>query len=275
MSVSMVEPHMVSANTFIARTESPFLETNSIGLDIPRANSAPATEDPQFPGISSITHRTDPEVPGTDSVTPVQFRAVDCGAGSCQNRVRIRNIHMDLKNSVSLKKLPPATHMKPTGKAESDPSAVCAVPTGLFSSSLNPQNQELKRTNAEDLCRNCVSVPARETVENRADCSVQENSSEPENIDLSSMIILDEVGQCSSPETKVEVSSEPVASKNEGMSRQCDKSSLNVDEDEEVLRAKVLTTLARKPSTSAAFLTSKPKNVKDNAVSDTSKVSSK
>ncbi|PNF27149.1 hypothetical protein B7P43_G08554 [Cryptotermes secundus] len=182
---------------------------------------------------------------------------------------------MDLKNSVSLKKLPPATHMKPTGKAESDPSAVCAVPTGLFSSSLNPQNQELKRTNAEDLCRNCVSVPARETVENRADCSVQENSSEPENIDLSSMIILDEVGQCSSPETKVEVSSEPVASKNEGMSRQCDKSSLNVDEDEEVLRAKVLTTLARKPSTSAAFLTSKPKNVKDNAVSDTSKVSSK
>jgi hypothetical protein len=121
-----------------------------------------------------------------------------------------------------------------------------------------------------------VAVPAGETAENRADCSVQENSNEPENIDLSKMIVLDEVGQCSSPEAKVEeVSSELIASKNEGMSPQCDQSSLNLDEDEEVLRAKVLTTLARKPSTSAAFLRSKPQNIKDNAVSGPSKMSAK
>lgn len=276
LSVSRVEPHVVSANMFVPRTESPFLETNSIGLDVPRANSAAATKDPRFPGVSSITRRTDTEVTGTDSVTFAQFHAVDCGTGSCQNRVGIRNIHVHSKNSVSFEKLPPATRMKPTGKAERDPSAVCAVPTGLFSSSLNPQNQELKRTNAEDLCQNPVSIPAGETVENRADCSVQENSSEPENIDLSNMIVLDEVGQCSSPEAEVEeVSSELIASKNEGMSPQCEQSSLNLDEDEEVLRAKVLTTLARKPSTSAAFLTSKPQNIKENAVSGPSKMSSK
>jgi hypothetical protein len=246
LSVSRVEPHMVSANTFVPRTKSPVLESNSIGLDVPRANSAAATKDLQFPGVSSITCRTDTEVRGTDFVTSVQFHAVDCGTGCCQNRVGTRNMHVHSKNSVSFEKLPPSTHVKPN------------------------------RTNAEDLYRNLVPVPVRETVENRADCSVQENPSELENIDLSKMIILDEVGQCSSPEAKVEeVSSELIASNIAGISRQCDLSTLYLDEDEEVLRAKVLTTLARKVSTSAALLTSNPQNIKDNAVSGRSETSSK
>jgi hypothetical protein len=263
VSVSRVEPHVVSS--------SPSLETNSIGLDIPRSNSVAATKDPPFP--SSFTHRTDTVIP---VLTSVQFHTEDHGTGSCQNGVESRNVHTHSRSNVYFEKLPPALHTNRTGSGERDPSALCSVPASLISCSLNPQNEELKRTNAEEICQSPVPISARETAENRTDCSVQENPSELENIDLSNMIVLDEVGQCSSPETKVEeVSMEPSALGNEGISPWCDESSCNLDEDEEVLRAKVLTTLARKPSTSAAFLTSKSQNMKGYAVSGPPKMSSK
>jgi hypothetical protein len=262
--VSRVEPHVVSS--------SPSLETNSLGLDVPRSNSVAATKDPPF--LAKYQgNRTDTVVP---VLTSVQFHTEDHGTGSCQNGVESRNVHAQLQNNVYFEKLPPALHTNRTVSDERDPSALCSVPAALILCSLNPQNEELKRTNSEEICQNPIPLSVRETTENRADGSVQENPSELENIDISNMIVLDEVGQCSSPETKVEeVSMEPSALGNEGISPRCDESSWNLDEDEEVLRAKVLTTLARKPSTSAAFLTSKLQNMKGNAISGPPKMPSK
>jgi hypothetical protein len=271
--VSKVEPHMASSNTFVPRTQSPSLETNSVGMDVPRAHGVAATKDPQFPSESSNTHRTDTEVA---MVTSLQFHAVDCGSGSCQNGDRRKNIHVHSENNVSVEELPSAAHRKATDSAGNDPSPMCTGSAALFSSSLNPQNQGLKGTQAEDIRQNDVPTSASESGANSADCSVHENSSELENMDFSSMIILDEVGQCSSPETKVEeISIDLSASKNEDISSQCDQSTLNLDEDEEVLRAKVLTTLVRKPSTAAACLTSKPQNIKGNTVCGPPEMSSK
>jgi hypothetical protein len=259
VSVSRVEPHVVSS--------SPSLETNSLGLDVPRSHSVAVTKDPVFPIVSFSTHRTDTVVPVLNSL---QLHTVDRGSDSCQSGAESRNRHVHSENNVYFEKLPPAVHTKPADSDERDPSTVCSMPAALISCSQNPHNQELQRTNGEGICQNPVPVSAR------ADCSVQENPSELENIDLSNMIVLDEIGQCSSPETKVEeVSMELSTMRNEGISPQCDESSWNLDEDEEVLRAKVLTTLARKPSTSAALLTSKPQNIEGNAIFGPPEISSK
>jgi hypothetical protein len=275
---SRVEPQVISTNSFSSKIEFPPLKTNStmskMGIHVPRSSSVAATEDPQFSSTNSLTLRTGTEAQRTDSVTYTQFHSMDSTTVSCQNWDRNRKIHLDSRNHASNKKSLSAGHTKPTGMAESDSSLVFPVPTELFSS-LNTQIQELKRMKAEVLLQSqYVAVSARETIENRADCNVEENASELENIDLSNMIVLDEVGRCSSPEAKVEeIFNELVPSKSEDISRQCDQSSGNLDEDEEVLRAKLLTALARKPSTSTAVLKSIPKSIKDNAISSPSEVS--
>jgi hypothetical protein len=155
------------------------------------------------------------------------------------------------------------------------PSTISSAAAETFSCSLNCQDQELKSTKVGIVSQNHnVFVPTGDIVENTSDCNVEESSNEFENIDLSNMIVLDEVGRCSSPEAKIEeVSNEQVMSINKGTPEHHDQSSVSVDEDEEILRAKVLTTLVRKPSTSA-YLVNKPSGTKDNKISVPCEVSS-
>ncbi|XP_069677741.1 serine-rich adhesin for platelets-like [Periplaneta americana] len=85
--------------------------------------------------------------------------------------------------------------------------------------------------------------------QNKSDSNVEGSPNESENIDMSNMIVLDEIGLCSSPETKTdEVFSDAVALKPDvaSASETRNRRSGSLDEDEEILRAKVLTTLMRK-----------------------------
>lgn len=255
--VSRVEPQVINTNSFLPVIESPSLKTDfstsKIGVHVPRTSSVSVIKDSRFFSTSSITPRTETEAHRTDTVMYAQLHEMDPTTVSCQNWDRNKKVHLHSKSHVSFKKSLPAAPMKPAGKAENNSSSVFPAPSKLPFPSMNPRIQELKGMKTEFPCQShYVSIQGRDSTEHKTDFKVEENSSELENIDLSNMIVLDEVGRCSSPEAKVEdILNEPVASKTDGMSQQCEESSMNLDEDEEILRAKVLTTLTRKPSTSA------------------------
>jgi hypothetical protein len=270
---SRVEPQVVSASSSIPRIESDCLKTefiaSKIGVHISRASSVAAAEGPHL-----VTLRTETETRKTGSSVDTQFCIVDSTTVSCQNWDGNVKSQLSSRNSVPFENLSFAASVKTVGIAGGY-STVLSTPAESFSPCLNCQNQEL-RSEAGTLSESHgIFVPAGEIAEHKSDCNVEENSSELENIDLSNMIVLDEVGRCSSPEAKVEeVSNEQVTSKNEGTSQHHDQSSISMDEDEEILRAKVLTTLVRKPSTSAAYLVNEPSGTKDNQIPGPSEVSS-
>jgi len=259
---SRVESQLMSANLSVPITESNSLKTESvtskIGIPVSKAGSVAATDSNLF------TLRTETETQKTDSFMYTQFCGMDSTTVSCQNWDRNMKRHASSRNSVPFENLSFAAAVKTVGITDG-PSTISAATAESFSPSLNCQDQELKSTEEGIVYQNHnVFVPTGDVVENKSDCNVEESSSEFENIDLSNMIVLDEVGRCSSPEAKVEeVSNEQVMSINKGMSQHHDKSSVSVEEDEEILRAKVLTTLVRKPFTSAAYLVNKPNDTKD------------
>lgn len=253
--VSRIEPQVVSTNSFFPVVESPSLKTDftnsSIGIHVPRTSSVPAMKDSQFFTTSSITPRTETEAHRRDSVMYTQLCKMDPST-ICQNWDRNKEVDLHAESYVSFKKLLPAALTKPACMAGDNSSLVFPLPPKLPASSVNPQIQEFKGMKTEVPCQShSVSVRGRDSVEHKTDFKVEENSNELEKIDISNMIVLDEVGRCSSPEAKVEDTlSELVTSKTEDMSQQCEQSSVSLDEDEEILRAKVLTTLMRKSFTS-------------------------
>lgn len=254
---SRVEPQVISTKSLIPAIESPSLKTDyttsKIGVRVSRASSVSVVKDSQLLSTSSITPGTGTEVHRAKTVVYAQVHKMDPTTVSCQSWDRNKKVQLHSKNDLPFKKSLPALPLKPACTAERNLSSVFSVPTKLPFSSMNPQIQEVEGMKAEVPCQSqSVSIQDRESTEHKTDCRMEENSNEVENVDLSNMIVLDEVGQCSSPEAKVEDdSNELVMSKTEGMSQQCEQSSVNVDEDEEILRAKVLTTMTRKPSTYA------------------------
>jgi hypothetical protein len=270
---SRVEPQVGSANLSIPRIESDSLKTESvaskIGIHVSRASPVAATED-----LHLVTLRTETETQKTDFVY-TQFCRMDSTTVSCQNWDRNMKRHSSSSNSVPFENSSFAAPVN-TVDITDGPSTISPSPAEPFSRSLICQNQELKGTEAGTLSQSRnVFVPAGEITEHKSDCNIEESSSELENIDLCNMIVLDEVGRCSSPEAKAEeVSNEQVTSKNEGISQHHDQSSVSMDEDEEILRAQVLTTLVRKPSTSAAYLLNEPSGTEDNEIPGSSEVSS-
>ena len=270
---SRVEPQLMNANSSVPITESNSLKTESvtskIGIPVSKAGSVAATESHLF------TLRTETETQKTDSFVYPQFCGMDSTTVSCQNWDSNMKRHASSRNSLPFENSSFAAAVKTVGITDG-PSTISSVAAESFSPSLNCQNQELKSTEVGIVYQNHnVFVPTGDIVENKSDCNVEESSSEFEHIDLSNMIVLDEVGRCSSPEAKVEeVSNEQVMSINKGISQHHDQSSVSVDEDEEILRAKVLTTLVRKPSTFAAYLVNKPNGTKDNKTSVPCEVSS-
>jgi hypothetical protein len=271
---SGIEPQVMGSSSSIPRTECDYMKTGSIsskiGIQVPKASSVGATEDAHL-----ITLRTGTETQKADSVVYTQFCRVDLTSVSCQNWDMSMKRHLPSRDSVPFKNSSFAAPMKMAGTTE-DPSTIASAPAESFLPNLNSRNQELKRTEAGILYQSHnVSVPTGEIAEHRSDFNAEESSSELENIDLSNMIVLDEVGQCPSPEAKVEeVANEQVTSKNEGVFQHDDQSAVTMDEDEETLRAKVLTTLVRKPSTSAAYLVNEPKSMKHSEIHGCSDVSS-
>lgn len=267
---SRFEPQMMSANSSVPITESNSLKTESvtskIGIPVSKAGSVAATD------LHLFTLRTETETQKTDSFVYTQFCGMDSTTVSCQNWDRNRKRHASSRNSVPFENSSFAAAVKTVGITDG-PSTISSATAESFSPSLNCQDEELKSTEVGIVYQNHnVFVPTGDIVENKSDCNAEESSSE---FDLSNMIVLDEVGRCSSPEAKVEdLSYEQVMSINKGISQHHDQSSVSVDEDEEILRAKVLTTLVRKPSTSAACLVNKPNGTKDNKISVPCEVSS-
>ena len=270
VSGSRVEPQLMSANSSIPITESNSLKTESVtskvGIPVSKAGSVAATDSHLF------TLRTGTETQKTDSFVYTQFCGMDSTTVSCQNWDRNMKRHASSRCIMPFENLSFAAAVKTVGITDG-PSTISSTTAEPFSPSLDCQDQELKSTEVGIVYQNHnVFVPTGDIVE-KSDCNAEESSSEFENIDLSNMIVLDEVGRCSSPEAKVEdISNEQVMSLTKGIHH--DQSSVSVDEDEEILRAKVLTTLVRKPSTSAAYLVNKPNGTKDNKISVPCEVSS-
>ena len=262
---SRVEPEVMSENSSVPRTESDSLKTVSvtskIGIHVSKASSVAATDS------RSASLRTETETQKADSFVYTQFCRMDSTTVSCQNWDRNMKRHVSSRKSVPFENSPFAAAVKTVG-ITNGPSTISATTAESFSPSLNCQDQELRSTEVGIVYQNHdVIVPTGEIAEHISDCNIEEISNELENIDLSNMIVLDEVGRCFSPEAKVEeVSNEQVMSKNKGISQHHDQSSVSVDEDEEILRAKVLTTLVRKPSMSAAYLVNEPNGTKDNKI---------
>ena len=262
---SRVEAQLMSAHSSVPITESNSLKTESvtskIGIPVSKAGSVAATYSHLF------TLRTETETQKTDSFVYTQFCGLDSTTVSCQNWDRNMKRNASSRNSVPFENSSFAAAVKTVGITDG-PSTVSSATVESFSPSLNCQDQELKSNEVGIVYqKRNVFEPTGDIVENKSDCNVEESSSEFENIDLSNMIVLDEVGRCSSPEAKIEeVSNEQVMSINKGISQHHDQSSVSVDEDEEILRAKVLTTLVRKPSTSAAYLVNKPNGTKGNKI---------
>jgi len=272
VSGSRVEPQLISANLSVPITESNSLKmesvTSKVGILVSKAGSVAATDSHLF------TLRTETETQKTDSFVYTQFCGMDSTTVSCQNWDRNMKRHASSRCIVPFKNSSFAAAVKTVGITDG-PSTISSATAESFSPSLNCQDQELKSSEVGIVCQNHnVFVPTGDIVE-KSDCNAEESSSEFENIDFSNMIVLDEVGRCSSPEAKIEdVSNEQVRSLNKGISQHHDQSSVSVDEDEEILRAKVLTTLVRKPSTSATYLVNKPNGTKDNKISVPYEVSS-
>lgn len=262
---SRVEPELMSANSSVPITESDSLKTESvtskIGIPVSKAGSVAATDS------LLVTLRTETETQNTDSCVYTQLCGLDSTTVSCQNWDRNMKRHASSRNSVPFENSSFAAAVKTVGITDG-PSTISSAAAESFSHSLNCQDQELRSTEVGIVYQNHnVFVPTGDIAEDKSDCNVEESSSEFENIDLSNMIVLDEVGRCCSPEAKIEeASNEHVMSINKGTSQHHDQSSVSVDEDEEILRARVLTTLVRKPSTSAAYLVNKPNGTKDNKI---------
>ncbi|XP_021920167.1 uncharacterized protein LOC110830068 isoform X2 [Zootermopsis nevadensis] len=196
---------------------------------------------------------TETEVRRRDAVMCAQLYKMDPTNVSYQDWDGNKKVHLHSKSYVSFRKSLPAAPTKPSGVAESNSSSLFPVPSKLPFSSMNPHIQELNGMKTEIPCQShYVSMQGRDSTVHKTDFKVEENSSELVNNDLSNMIVLNEVGRCSLPEAKVEGNlNELVTTKKESKSQQWEQSSVNLDEDEEILRAKVLTTLLRKSSTSA------------------------
>ncbi|XP_066993081.2 serine-rich adhesin for platelets [Anabrus simplex] len=187
-------------------------------------------------------------IPNTMKVSPQEYQVsnensslpdvlVPMVTGSIQNTLKSRNTRVNLLN-VPLTDTVSGTEVPCTSLSENDSlndKTNCNFSLNTNVNGSGERDQKLLPHTEDEESKESSS---------KGDVWTEESQIEAEAIDLSSMIVLDEVGHCSSPERESSVKS--------GDSNRVGSQHDDVEEDEEVLRARVLDTLSKKQSVSCS-----------------------